>query len=89
MSYSSIAQCADDQAFQRRLTGAYAKEGNQSPEPAMWARRWAIAADPSIEPPYESAVIAGIPDPGADESVITDGMLLAAVTAHPYDPTPP
>jgi hypothetical protein len=83
MSFATIAQCADDVPFQRRLTGAYASEGAPNPEGAMWGRRWTIAADPSIAPPFESAVIAGNPNPGGDPSVITDGMLLAAVAAHP------
>ena len=89
MSYATIAQCAVDLEFQPRVQAAYAKEQDVNPpDPAYYALRWAIAGDPSIEGPYESAVIAGNEHPGGDESVITDGMLLAAVQAHPYTPPP-
>ena len=88
MSFASIAQCTNDMAFSQRVTAAYAKEGVQPPDQAWFAMRWAIAADPSIEPPYASALAANNPNPGGDESVVTDGMLTAAVQAHPYTPTP-
>lgn len=81
MSYNSINACANDLGFQGRATAAYAQEGATDPNAAYWQHRWALAADPSIEPPYESALAAGTPDPGIDEAVITDAMLLAAVQA--------
>lgn len=86
MSYNTIALCVNDDAMSRRIRAAYASEGIEQPDPAYYDKRWLIAADPSIEPPYESAILAGVPDPGGDESVVTDGMLLAAVQAHPYTP---
>jgi len=89
MSYKTISKAANDESLAQRGKAAYAKEGHvEQPDAAWYAMRWAIAADPSIEPPYASAVAANNPDPGGDESVITDGMLLAAVTAHPYTPPP-
>lgn len=89
MSFSTIARCAADEVFGQRTRAAYAKEGVDQPDPAWYQQRWAVAADPSIEPPYESAVIGDNPNPGGDESVITDGMLTAAVQAHPYQPPTP
>jgi hypothetical protein len=86
VSFNTISKCAADEAFAQRARAAYAKEGVEQPDPAWYTNRWLIAADPSIEPPYESAVISDHPDPGGDESVITDGMLTAAVQAHPYTP---
>ena len=87
MSYKTIAQCANDQGFAPRVMAAYAKEGGHNPpDAAYYEMRWAIAGDPSVEAPYASAVASGVEDPGADEAVITDGMLLAAVAAHPYTP---
>jgi len=86
MSYTTIADCAADATFGRRVAAAYAKEGTDAADAAWQTMHWAIAADPSIEPPYESAIISGNPDPGGDPSVITDGMLTAAVQAHPYTP---
>lgn len=53
----------------------------QVPEPLGWAYQhaWQLAAQPGWVDAYASAVTGGIPDPGADEAVITDGMILAAV----------
>lgn len=85
MSFNTIARCVEDEAFANRTKAAYAKEGAAGPETAQYVNRWLIAADPSIEPPYESAIAANNPNPGGDESVITDGMLTAAVQAHPYE----
>jgi hypothetical protein len=86
MSFNTIAKCAADEPFGQRSRAAYAKEGVDNPDPAWYAMRWLIAADPSIEPQYESAIISGNPNPGGDESVITDAELTAAVAAHPYTP---
>ena len=86
MSFNTIAQCAVDQAFGRRTTAAYAAEGIQEADLAWQTMHWAIAADPSVAAPYESAVIAENPNPGGDESVVTDAMLTAAVQAHPFTP---
>ena len=87
MSFTTIAQCANDIPFQARLTACYAAEGVVNPEAAMWAFRWTISADPSVAGPFESAVLNGNPNPGGDPAVITDGMLTAAVQAHPFEPT--
>lgn len=86
MSYNTIALCAYDAGLEPRIKAAYAKEQEDvnQPDPAYYAMRWVIAGDPSIEPAYESAVLNNHPNPGADESVITDSMLLAAVQANPY-----
>lgn len=89
MSFKTISMCAADESLGQRGRAAYAKEGQvEQPDSAWFAMRWAVAADPSIEAPYESAVLNDNPDPGGDESVITDGMLTAAVAAHPYTPPP-
>jgi hypothetical protein len=69
-----------------RTQAAYAKEGVASPETAWYVNKWLICADPSVEPPYEYALNADNPNPGGDETVITDAMLTAAVNAHPYTP---
>ncbi len=86
MSFATISQASNDEHLGQRTRAAYAAEGVDNPDPAWYAMRWAIAADPSVAGPYASAVASGIPNPGADESVITDGMLTAAVQAHPYTP---
>lgn len=89
MSFNTISQCAVDQVFGRRTAAAYASEGIVSADLAWQSMRWAIAADPSVAGPYESAVLNQNPNPGGDESVVTDGMLTAAVQAHPFvEPAP-
>jgi len=87
MSFNTIAQCAIDPVFGRRTSAAYASEGVVEADRAWQAMHWAIAADPSVAAPYESAVLSENPDPGGDESVVTDGMLTAAVQAHPFTET--
>jgi hypothetical protein len=92
MSFNTIATCASDEALGRRVRSAYAKEGVDNPDPAYYANRWNIAADPSVEQAYAYAIDSGNPNPGGDETAITDAMITAAVQAHPYDPpvfTPP
>jgi hypothetical protein len=87
VSFKTISQCAVDESFADRARSAYAKTGEVYADQAWATMRWVLSADPSVEAPYESAIISGNPDPGGDESVITDGMLTAAVAAHPYPPT--
>ena len=86
MSFATIAQSTNDEALASRTRAAYASEGVLQPDAAWNAMRWAIASDPSVSGPYASAVAGGVPNPGGDESVITDAMLTAAVQAHPWVP---
>lgn len=80
MSYSTINACALDESFQGRVTAAAAAEGYPDPPVAMFSHlRWPVAAKSDIEAAYASALAAGNPDPGGDEAVITDGMILSAV----------
>ena len=82
MSYATIDRCANDQAFMGRLTAACAQEGATNPDTTMHALVWAVAAAGDIEAAYASALAAGNPNPGGDETVITDPMILSAVQAH-------
>lgn len=86
MSFNTIAQCAADERFGDRARAAYADADVVNADTAWYQMRWVLSADPSIEAPYASAVASDNPDPGGDESVITDAMLTAAVGAHPYPP---
>ena len=80
MSYSTINQCANDLSFIGRLNAACAQENvPPSPEVAGVTLRWPVASKADIEAAYASAVATDNPDPGGDESVITDGMILSAV----------
>lgn len=80
MSYNTIARMAGDIPLAQRMTAAAAQE-NKTPPYEEWvsAHRWELAATPGWSEAWESAVAAGNPNPGADEAVITDGMILAAV----------
>lgn len=82
MSFSSINQCAGDQAFQGRVTACCAQEGAEIPVSAMYTVIWAVCSASDIEAAYASAVAAENPDPGGDESVITDQMILSSVQSH-------
>lgn len=82
MSYKTINQNANDQAFQGRLTAAVAQEGAYDPSGAMYAIRWPVVTSADIEAAYASALAATNPDPGGDETVITDQMILSSVQAH-------
>lgn len=82
MSYSTISQCANDPAFQNRVTACIAQEGDATPTDALPLVIWPVSSASDIEAAYASAIAAGNPDPGGDESVITDQMILSAVQAH-------
>lgn len=82
MSYSTINICAHDQAFIGRVTAACAQEGANPPNPAASEVIWPVSSAADIEAAYASALAANNPDPGGDESVITDQMILSAVQAH-------
>lgn len=81
MSYSTIAQCAADRALGDRVRSAVAQEGHSVSLDVDYL--WHLAAAQDIEAAYASALAAGNPDPGGDETVITDGMLLAYVQSNP------
>lgn len=86
MSFATIARCTADEPFAQRVRGGYAAEGVLQPDGAWNANRWAIAADPSISQAYAYAIDTGNPNPGGDETVITDAMITSAVQAYPWTP---
>lgn len=83
MSYTTIHQCANDPAFVDRVTACIAQEGHANPQSVLGNVVWPVASKTDIEAAYASAIAAGNPNPGGDESVITDGMILAAVQSIP------
>lgn len=102
MSYNSINQAAHDQALLSRVTAAVSKEAwngelkttqfadvvRSSADYGAGQLIWPTAVD--YEAQYESALAGNNPNPGGDESVITDGNITASVQAHwPLDPAPP
>jgi hypothetical protein len=82
MSYATIHQCANDPAFAGRLSACIAQEGDTNPFALLGDLIWQVATASDIEAAYASAIAADNPNPGGDESVITDQMILSAVQPH-------
>jgi len=88
MSYATVADMTDSTSLIRRLSAAAAEEQTSGAvldptDPGAWAadHRWEIVSAPGWGDAWASAEASGNPDPGADESVITDGMILSQVQA--------
>lgn len=88
MSYATIAAITQSGALYQRLTAAAAQEGKNPTSPGSWvsANIWTLAASPGWAAAWESAIAGGVTDPGANEGVITDGMILSAVQPIPATP---
>lgn len=101
MSYSTIATCAADESFAVRVEAATVQEAWNNPANAgndyarnvrlsvanARAMTYPVAIATDVEAAYASALAAANPNPGGDEAVITDGMILANVQAKwPADP---
>lgn len=86
MTYLTVHRCAHDGALIDRITACIAAEQNTrgepvSPNPLQDTMRWEVATAADVEAAYASALAAGNPNPGGDETVVTDGMILANVQA--------
>lgn len=88
MSYSSIYANASDAAFTNRLMACVAQEGAENPAGASSSLVWAVVTHSDIEAAYASALAGSNPNPGGDETVITDQMILSAVQAELAAQTP-
>lgn len=87
MSYLSISQCASDPDFTARVNACTAQElnsrnDNRTVYEVASLIYWDVASAGDVEAAYSAALAGGIARPGADESAITDGMILANVQAH-------
>lgn len=80
-TYAAIAAAAASQSLRSRVAACAAQQGVTEPE--SWAYRtcWAWAAAPGWGAAWASAQAAGSPDPGADEAVISDAMVLSQTQA--------
>jgi hypothetical protein len=91
MAYSDQALLAQDIDFALRTAAAASTEGlvPVGTQATLWAADhiWRLSAAPGFAADYASALAAGIPRPGNDESVISDAELLSAIQALPPDPT--
>ena len=73
----TIATCVDDQDFRKRVDACTYQEGHN---PNTWPTlMWDVAGKSDIEQAYAYALESANPAPGADETVITDQMILSAV----------
>jgi len=104
MSYKTVTQSSNDQALRDRIQAAVSQEAWNNPDNAdsdyatnvqastanFQVMIWPVVSATDVEAAYASAVAAENPDPGGDESVITDGMILSSVQANwPENPWPP
>jgi hypothetical protein len=82
VSYNAIAAAAQDADLKRRVAACFAQEttGPEQPEALASVHMWRIVANGPIADAYSYAVATDVPDPGKDEAVVTDAMLLTAVT---------
>jgi hypothetical protein len=84
MSYIDVVAVYDSEWLRRRAVACAALEGIEDPE--VWLttqRRWQLAASPGWADAwaYFKATNPDDRDPGDNEDVITDGMILSAVQA--------
>jgi len=101
MSFNSLNQASTDPGLNTRTIACVQQQAHQNPaltatdyaatviaNPAEGVRMvWPVALNTEAE--YSSALANGVPNPGSDESVISDAMILSAVQASwPPDPTP-
>lgn len=86
MSYLTLTQVAADPHIILRASACAAAEG--IPDPQYWVQdhMWQFSAQPGWGDAYANATG---DDPGADETAITDQMILAAVRAVRAAETPP
>jgi len=95
MSYTTMSRAAADPALTDRITAATVQEAWNNPAAAgtlfgvdvqasagnamrMW---WPVCIAADVAAAYASALAAGNPNPGGDDAVVTDGMILANVQA--------
>ena len=79
MTYANIAAITQSVPLNQRITACAAVEGATKPY-GEWvsSRIWEFAATPGWA---DAWAVSDADDPGADENVITDAMILAAVQA--------
>jgi hypothetical protein len=84
MSYWDISEMSFDPDLSNREQAAAAQEipvGGMDPRTWQADNSLRLAASPGWSEAWASAVAGGVPRPGKDPGVITDGMILSAVQA--------
>ena len=87
MSYATVKISTQDGALYGRIEAAYVEQQLARDEPVggftgIGDLVWSVCSADDIEAAYASALAADNPDPGGDEAVITDQMILSAVQAN-------
>jgi hypothetical protein len=97
MAYYDVYLLRNDSDFLARSAACYTSETplGTGEDPGQWSQQhaWDLAGSPTFGDKYASALAGGVPDPGRDESVISDPEILSAVQAimaaePPADPVP-
>ena len=87
MSFLMQARLAGDGTVMGRVAACAAAQGIRQPEVWSWGKRWEFSAQPGWAAAFTAAAASEEEDPGADETAITDEMILTAVQAL-YVPPP-
>lgn len=80
MALFDVSLLARDIDFMNRIAACASIEG-KSANGMDWAitNMWTIAASPTFGEKYAYALAANVPNPGRDETVISDAEILSAV----------
>jgi hypothetical protein len=83
VSYNSIWASVGDDALRGRITACVAQESDVGADPyALFLQvQWPVLTATDVEEAYAYALNAGNENPGGDEAVISDLMLLSHVQA--------
>lgn len=85
MSYLTITRMVQSGVLTQRCIASAAQELPSTEDPVLWVaqKTWLLCAQPGWSGAWESADAAAgaYQDHGANEGVITDGMILSAVQA--------
>lgn len=76
MTYLIQHQISEDEALRNRVTACAAFEGVENPAAWAFERRWELSAQPGWAESYRGS---SAELPGADESAVTDAMILDGV----------
>jgi hypothetical protein len=80
MSYATQAKLARDTDILERIVACAASLQIKNPTQWVWDIQWVWSAQPGWDDAYAYAIAAKNDNPGLDEGVISDGMILSAVT---------
>lgn len=79
MSYKAQAILANNDHLMMRVAACAATQGIKGPAAWAYDHQWELSAQPGWASAYNTAVANNVTQPGNNESVITDSMILSAV----------